>query len=116
MSNLQSLENLSTEKRTLQEKYDRDIAALKQKIDDKEYSVTKKWKNKIDETEAKYVTEIEEHRKLAEQSYAKLKNDLESRLKNEKESLTNSTNILETELEKIKEDYQKKLQNSQREV
>ncbi|CAD5117843.1 DgyrCDS6589 [Dimorphilus gyrociliatus] len=110
-----SLESLSAEKQELQQKYDRDMESLKQSSDEREKTSDKKWKTKLEEMEAKFTKEIEEHRRLAEESYAKLKNDLEGQLGNEKENLMDCNKRIE-ELSKEKEDYQNTLQNARLEI
>lgn len=111
-----SLESLSTEKQALQTNYDKDIESLKLEFENKEKVMEKKWKNKLEEIEGKHAKEIEEHRRLAEESFQKLKIDLEGQLSTEKETSTDKINKLQHELKALKDDFQNKLQNAQVEV
>ncbi|XP_064602582.1 protein FAM184A-like [Liolophura sinensis] len=112
----QALEDISVEKQTMKEKYDREIKSMKERFEERERSLLSDHASQLDDLSKQHQNEVKLEKEQALKTLSDTTQSLKKKLDEETERLTREKAAVVAEFEKVKADLCSRLEAAEKEV
>lgn len=112
----ETIENLTVEKETMRQKYEREIQSLKELMEEKVKNVTSTLEGKMVAAEKQHTEDRDKDRKAAAEVLLQTKQSLESQFSEERNKLQAEKDAIQTEFDRVKSELMARCKQAEEEV